>query len=344
MYLLSTIRPSNDAVSIAGKCNQLNGQNKIKIENFNLLLINKNITYKAIPKIDTNLSDNPPICCIFKDCRPCCRDNSCINDPKTFPAIFLHGHSFLKYNSPEFSLDAFNQLQSKLQEDGYLNVGIISLYSKNEPPQDGIWGLSGKPVTVRASYYYDAFRREDKYIVVPTKSESIDTYALRIKDLIEIVKKRTGKPKVNIIAYSMGGLVARRYLQIFGEGDVDKLITISTPNKGIEGSINNYCGLIGENKECEDMQENGLFINKLNDPLKQPAKVRLYAIIGQGCQSDLGDGDGVVLSKNAGLENARLYFINGTCSRLFGESLHTEILNIEKYNETYKVINEILKE
>ena len=48
--------------------------------------------------------------------------------------------------------------------------------------------MSGKPVTVKVSYYYDAFRKDDKYIVVPTSSENIDTYALRLKDLIDIVK------------------------------------------------------------------------------------------------------------------------------------------------------------
>ena len=210
--------------------------------------------------------------------------------------------------------------------------------------QQGVWGLSGKPVTIKASYYYDAFRKEDKYIVVPTKSENIDTYALRLKDLIDIVKQRTNKPKVNIIAHSMGGLVARRYMQIFGDKDVDKLIMIATPNKGISGAAGDYCGFVGENRECQDMQENSLFINKLNDPLKQQGNARIYAVIGQGCQTKLGNGDGIVSTENVKLENAKLYYVNGTCSGLFGENLHTEILNIDKYPETYGIIRDILKE
>ena len=338
LYLLSKINLSEYALRILDKCQKLEPIGRI---GFNFEPVSANTAYNITSKIDINLSENPPICCIFNECNPCCNDASCRNEPKTFPVIFLHGHSFVKDNSPEFSLDSFNKLQAKLQDDGYLNAGIVSLYSKNDQLQHGIWGLSGKPVTVKASYYYDAFRKDDKYIMVPTKSENIDTYSLRLKDLISIVKERTGKPKVNIIAHSMGGLVARRYVQIFGEDDIDKMIMIATPNKGISGSVGDYCGLIGENRECQDMQENSLFINKLNDPLKQPKKVRLYSIIGQGCEMKLGNGDGIVLSENAKLENAELHFVNGTCP-LFGSALHTEILNIEKYSETYKIVTEIL--
>ena len=341
LYLLSKIGPNEKILQLASECQKIE---KPSIVNFNFEPISANITYKIASKIDTRLSDNPSICCVFNDCKPCCRDDSCKNDPKTFPIIFLHGHSLTKDNSPEFSLDSFNKLQSKLQDDGYLNSGIVSLYSKNEPLQAGVWGLSGKPVTVKASYYYDAFRKEDKYIVVQTKSENIDTYALRLRDLIDIVKQRTNKPKVNIIAHSMGGLVARRHMQIFGDDDIDKLVMIAAPNNGIAGAISDYCGLIGENRECQDMHENSLFINKLNDPLKQPANVKLYAIIGQGCQMKLGNGDGIVLAENAKLRGARLYFVNGTCGGLFGGTLHTEILNIEQYPETYRIVKGILRE
>ncbi|MBI3035497.1 alpha/beta fold hydrolase [Candidatus Woesearchaeota archaeon] len=342
LYLLSKISISNETLELLDKCPKIDLTTLVGA--FNLEPIRANISYSIVSKIDTNLSDNPPICCVFNECGQCCRDDSCKNDPKTFPIIFLHGHSFAKDNSPEFSLEAFNKLQSKLQDDGYINAGIVSLYSQNEQLQKGVWGMSGKPVAVKASYYYDAFRKEDKYIAVPTKSENIDTYAVRLKDIIDIIKERTGKPRVNIIAHSMGGLVARRYMQIFGGEDVDKLILITAPNKGISGAISDYCGFIGENRECQDMQESSLFINKLNDPLKQPDNSRLYAVIGQGCKMKLGDGDGIVLSKNAKLENAKSYYVNGTCGGFFGGVLHTEILDIEKHPETYRIVAEILKE
>ena len=366
LYLLSKLRLSEKTLGILEKCAEL-GKKTSKIGRFIFEPVSTDINYTITARIDTNLSDNFPVCCVFNDCKPCCNDDSCKNDPRAFPVIFLHGHSLAKSNSPEFSLDAFNKLQSKLQDDGYLNAGIVSLYSKNEPSQIGIWGLSGKPITAKVSYYFDAFRKGDKYILIPTKSENIDTYALRLKDLIEIVKERTNKPKVNIIAHSMGGLVARRYIQIFGENDIDRLIMIATPNKGVAGAIGDYCGFVGESRECNDMQENSLFLNKLNDPSKQPKKIKIYTIIGQGCQMKNGaderarelnassrsrehvelshaTGDGIATVESAKLDNSKPYYINGTCEGFFGEVLHTAILDIEKYPETYATIKEILKE
>ncbi|MBI4175977.1 MAG: alpha/beta fold hydrolase, partial [Candidatus Aenigmarchaeota archaeon] len=130
----------------------------------------------------------------------------------------------------------------------------------------GEWGLSGKPVSIRASYYLDAYLEGKQYIIVPTKSETIDTYSLRLRDVISVVKERTGKQKVNIVAHSMGGLVARRYIQIFGDKDVNKLIMLATPNYGLAGRASDFCPLFGEQKECQDMQRDSLFLNRLNDP------------------------------------------------------------------------------
>ncbi|MEK6891637.1 MAG: alpha/beta fold hydrolase [Nanoarchaeota archaeon] len=343
LYLLSGINLSEQSNDFLGICSEFENAAQ-KTESFDFTLISTNITYNIVQNIDTILSDNPPICCVFNDCKPCCRDDSCKNDPKTFPVIFVHGHSFYKDNSPEYSLDAFNKLQSKLEEDGYLNAGIVSLYSKNESLQSGIWSLSGKPITTKVSYYYDAFRKDDKYILVPTKSENIDDYALRLKELISIIKDRTGKPKVSIIAHSMGGLVARRYIQIFGPDDVNKFIMIATPNKGISSKTASYCGYVGENRECQDMLQDSLFINKLNDPSNQPGGVKMYDIIGTGCSTDSSDGDGIVTAENAKLDNARINHINGTCGGVFGGTLHTDILNIDLYPETYRIVKGILNE
>ena len=339
LYWLSKINLSWEDYKAVGKCSRINLEPKTEV--FKSERISTNITYKVASKIDTFLSDNPPICCVFNECNPCCTDDSCRNDPKTFPVILLHGHSFAKSNSPEYSLDSLNRLQSKLQEDGYLNAGIISLYSKNEPVESGIWSLSGRPVAVKASYYYDAFRKEDKYIVIPTKSENIDTYAIRLKEIIEIVKDRTNKPKVNIVAHSMGGLVARRYMQIFGDSDVDKLIMITTPNHGLKGYAGDYCGVIGENRECRDMLADSLFINKLNDPLVQPKNSKIYSIVGDGCKMKEGQGDGILLKESAELENAELYYVNGTCEGL--ATLHTDVLDIEMYPETYRLVRDALQ-
>ena len=154
------------------------------------------------------------------------------------------------------------------------------------------------------------------------------------------------KPKVNIIAISMGGLVARKYMQIFGDESVYKFIAIGSPHKGIIGNVAGLCPVFGESKECIDMQQNSLFLNRLNDPSRQPSAAKIFNIIGKGCFRDGKDGDGIVLAEQASLKgttNAKEFFVNGTCSGRFGY-FHTDLLDVDKYPEVYRIISEILKE
>ena len=64
--------------------------------------------------------------------------------------------------------------------------------------------------------------------------QSIDDIAeIYLKPTIDKALKETGQDKVILIAHSMGGLVAREYIQSSGyENDVDSLIMLGTPNEG----------------------------------------------------------------------------------------------------------------
>jgi len=277
-------------------------------------------------------------CCLKGGCNYCC-DKDCQSQNKIYPIVFLHGHAFNKGVSTEYSLDAFNGIQEKLEHDGYVNGGAISLYSKRDTPE-GEWGLFGLPFTVKASYYYDFFKTPQNYVVIQQKSESIDTYAVRLKELVDTVLYKTGNDKIVIVAHSMGGLVARRYMQLFGEEKVAKLITIGTPHQGITQDIFDNCNLVGEERECRDMKDDSAFMSKLK--LEGGIGIPAYVIIGQGCSMTKGDGDGVVLSENADLEGARRYFVDGTCSAL--HPLHTSMLDINAYPEVYKYIEKALED
>jgi len=57
--------------------------------------------------------------------------------------------------------------------------------------------------------------------------------ALQLADVIAHAKQDCGCPKVDLVAHSMGGLVARSYIESDDyRGDVGKLIEIATPNRG----------------------------------------------------------------------------------------------------------------
>ena len=57
--------------------------------------------------------------------------------------------------------------------------------------------------------------------------------AIDLKKKIDEVKAKTGSSKVDLIGHSMGGLVARQYIESDAyAGDVDQLIFLATPQLG----------------------------------------------------------------------------------------------------------------
>lgn len=278
------------------------------------------------------LFENPNLKCgYYNNYSDCCINSECRSDPTKYPIIFLHGHDFSKDIPADYSLDTFRVVERKLTEKGYLTAGIISVSSESE--EYGKLGLTNVPLTIRGSYYFDVYKTEDDYQILQTKSENIDTYAIRLNDIINNVKFATGRPKVIIIAHSMGGLVARRYAQIFGNESVDKLILIGTPNKGMEGTIIKACPIFGEDIECKDMDSTSLFMNKLNG---QKPNVKIYNIIGINCTTDGQSSDGIALEKNVYLDGAENIKISGTCEGI--KLLHNEMLNVAKYPEVMEKI------
>ena len=286
------------------------------------------------------LREIEPQCCTFNICKKCCITQQCIENVSTYPILFLHGHAVNKDLSADYSLEGFNQIQEMLEEDGYLNAGAITLYTSRNNPL-GEWGLSGVPVTLRGSYYFDIFETPENYIITQAKSENIDTYAIRLKELIETVKYKTGKPKVTLMTFSMGGLVARRYMQLFGTSDINKAILIGAPNKGIVGEVADYCPLIGEKKECNDMNSESLFMKKLNNV--PPPNIPFFNIIGTGCKMEGGLGDGAVLEDKAYLQGVKNFVIDGKC-RSKVNPLHLDLRNLDLYPQVYEIIKEALAE
>ncbi|MFH0969670.1 MAG: hypothetical protein V1804_04135 [Patescibacteria group bacterium] len=62
-----------------------------------------------------------------------------------------------------------------------------------------------------------------------------------LKQKIQDVKNSTGVSKVDLVAHSMGGLVARYYIESDDyQGDVDQLITLGTPHRGSPKSYMNW--------------------------------------------------------------------------------------------------------
>jgi hypothetical protein len=303
-------------------------------------LIEINASYLSFyfTPINFSLAFNDPssICCLFGSCGVCLNESdSSIN----YPIILLHGHSFNEKVSALASLEIFNSLQKELEKDKYLDVGSFFYLDYNNDSR-GILGKVNKSVTIKASYYFDVLSNESGSSLLETKTDNIDTYSIRLKEIIDNVKYLTGKDKVIIVTHSMGGLVARRYVQVFGEDNVDKLILVTAPNHGVDGFVINYCTLFGTEDECEDMNKNSLFLNKLNR--QTSLNIPVYNLVGEGCFWENSNGDGIVKNDSAYLSFAKNYYVNGTCSGL--TYFHSEVLKLEQYPEVYRIINESLSD
>lgn len=280
-----------------------------------------------------------PICCSLGSCAQCCENGECSTSPEKYPVVLLHGHIVNDKLSAEHSLDAFDEMQYQLEKDGMINAGAVSLYTSQQVPQ-GAWGQVPSRFSIKGSYYFDSFLDQGSFVYIPMKSEGIDSYSVRVKDIIETVKYRTGSPKIILVGYSMGGLVARRYIQLFGTGNVDKLILIATPNNGIEGYVEDYCPIAGARSECDDMVVGSVFLRKLNS--ESLPSIPIFNIAGTGCNMGNELGDGIVLEKNAVLEGANNFIINGTCGGL-GDSVHSRILRPAEMPAAYDIILKAIK-
>ncbi len=324
-----------------------------KIENFSVdssnnsriskNLSNFNLTKIYFPEINLtpiNLIPANEKCCLSNKCDTCC-DNKCYDNNSKFPIIFLHGHSFNEKVSAQASLETFEDIQRAIEQAGYLNAGSLLLSSSNSQAK-GAWQKINSPLSLKTSYYFDILSNEGKSIVIQTKTDNLDTYTLRLKDIINEVKSKTNRKKVIIIAHSMGGLIVRRYLQVFGEGDIEKIILITTPNKGISGNTLALCPVFGTKLECNDMDKDSLFMSKLNNA--QVPQIPVYNIIGIGCETNRVNGDGVVTNSSQYLEYADNHYIDGTCNSQRFEYLHTEILDTQKYPQVSEILEKVLRD
>ncbi|MFH1400430.1 MAG: alpha/beta fold hydrolase, partial [Nanoarchaeota archaeon] len=300
-------------------------------------------TIPSLPAVEHPAEDEPgplpePIdqCCALGICQACCDD--CDLGP--YPVIFVHGHSFLANTSPETSMDSFSEIQLELQTRGYIDGGSINYGSGSTPLQAGAWSRQPLPITVRASYYYTLISGDDSIEWVVRNTDGIENYALRLKDIIDIVKARTGKPRVNLVAHSMGGLVARSYIDLFGGDDVSTLTLIATPNAGVEGRTRSLCPVFGSKRECEDLSAGSVFLQRLNS--KNASTIVTHTITATGCAMSGGEGDGIVLTSDAVLAGATDHRIQGHCTDRLGSDLHNTILDPMQYPQVVDIIDDIL--
>jgi len=287
-------------------------------------------------RYEISLNDPSPVCCVQGKCDVCC-EKQCSKE--NYPVIFLHGHLINKALPADYSLDSFTAIKEKLNSEGYVDAGSVVLSKIQEPM--GLWGKTDARIIVTASYFFDTNETANGEITFQSDDKDIETYAARLNRIVELVKYRTGKDKVVIVAHSMGGVVTRKYLQTFGGENVDKIILVTVPNHGIDGKTRDYCALLGAEVACKEMDKDSAFMKDLNS--QSSAIVPAYNIVGVGCNMGDETGDGIIKNSSQYLSYAVNYQIRGTCNELGFQYLHEYVVYPEKYPETYVIIRDILR-
>ena len=309
------------------------GENNLNISIFNVnlqkILIKEN-NYVS----DFSLREPSPICCFMNECYKCIDDSS-VN----YPVILVHGHSFNEKLSAELSMEAFSDMARELEKDGYLDGGYF-YGSQYDEISHNYLGRVNVSVVVEATYYINASVTEEGSFILDSKWENVDTYAERLNEIIYNVKYLTGKDKVIIVAHSMGGLVTRRYMQLYGTDSVDRVVLVGIPNHGVDGFVIDYCPVFGADIECSEMNKYSLFLAELNkDP---PPEIPIYNIIGLGCFWEESIGDGIVKNQSAYLSGTENIYVNGTCRGV--DFFHVNMIKPSKYPEIYNIIKEKIRQ
>ncbi len=93
---------------------------------------------------------------------------------------------------------------------------------------------------------------------------SIDRFAEQLDQHIEACLRDTGSAKLRLVTHSMGGLVARAYLQRYGSRRVDKLITLACGHHGTR------LAHLGSGRNAREMEPGSAWLAALREPAPVP--------------------------------------------------------------------------
>lgn len=271
-----------------------------------------------------------PQCCSLGVCAACV-------EQQRYPVLFVHGHSFVDSTTPEDNLNAFTRMAFALQKNNYLYAGHVFPREDLNDVSFGDYKMLPSGTSFTTTYFYNSYPEEGKTVFVAIKNDNLETYALRLREAISVVKQRTGADKVVIVSHSMGGLVSRRYLQIFGEQDVSALVMIGTPNHGTSGTTQHLCAFFGDADACADMRQGSLFLTKLNNG-KQPT-IPLYTIAGR-CKGKTTDG--VIEVASVYLSGANNTVIDSDCTD--GNLFHSVLLYPEITPQVFGIVQNVISQ
>ncbi|MBR9676587.1 alpha/beta fold hydrolase [Candidatus Woesearchaeota archaeon] len=208
------------------------------------------------------------------------------NQTPQVPLIILHGHSSRSFGSLYLSLETIDPMyQQFIEDEYYVGKGLLLPFDNQTLLRKNVWA-GEKSVVVKTTYYVTSIDELLDQQIGVSDQDRIINYSQRLERIIDIVLYKTGAEQVDIVAHSMGGLVARGYVELLSDGSkVRKLVMIGTPNHGFEGVfLDGFCDRLHPGPECSDMRARSKFLRILNN--QTPTNnVEYYTIAGSCCKT-----------------------------------------------------------
>ena len=137
------------------------------------------------------------------------------------------------------------------------------------PPLVFVHGLGGNRGNfLLMAWYLRLHGRSRSYKIHFDGGQSMDQMAAALARFIRAVRKATGEPQVDLVAHSMGGLVARLAVTEHRlGGSVKTLVTMGTPHRGT------YPARYANTVNLRDLRPDSDLIRRVNSK-PWPAKVR----------------------------------------------------------------------
>lgn len=103
-------------------------------------------------------------------------------------------------------------------------------------------------------------------------NEDIPATARRLADQVDALRRRTGADKVHLIGHSLGGLLARWYVQeLDGAAAVDTVVTLGTPHEGT------FAAYAAPGRTAAQLRPNSWIIERLAKTARRARSVRWIA-------------------------------------------------------------------
>lgn len=135
----------------------------------------------------------------------------------------------------------------------------------------GIWD-SSKTMKYLFSYLENLGYSVHMYQYIPNDgSVSFDYLVEGFKNYVDDIKIKNNLNKLSIIGFSMGGIIARYYIQKYNkDGIIQKYISISSPHRGT------YTSYFNKGDGVKELRPESIFIKKINTEKPNCKSLSIY--------------------------------------------------------------------